>query len=158
MIYTVYMKSDARPLAGDETGETLFDSLQAVPEKNANWALVFPPFWLAYHRLWFALAIYGLVAVLLFSLLATPLAWGALMLMGLPGIYLLFEGNQLRRNKLEADGFELVDVVYAQNEEFALEKFLENWKAPSEKSSSVSSRPLIQQDAPSFGMFPQGEM
>ncbi len=152
------MKSDARPLVGDETGETLFDSLQAIPEKNANWALVFPPFWLAYHRLWFALATYGLVAVLLFSLLATQLAWGAFLLMGLPGLYLLFEGNQLRREKLKANGFELVDVVYAPNEEFALERFLENWKPTVENSNPASTRPLFQQDTPSFGMFPQGEI
>ncbi len=152
------MQSDAQPQVGDETGESRFDRLTAIPEKNANWALFFPPIWLTYHGLWFALMVYGLVMILLFGLLSTPLISISLLLLGLPGLYLWFEGNQLRRNKLEAQGSELVDVVYAPNERAALERYLSNWQPKEHPKTSISQRPVTIDSAPNFGMFPQGEM
>ena len=159
MIYTIYMERNARPLSGDEEGTSLFDSVNIVPESNAYWALVFPPFWLAYHRLWFALLVYVLVMVLGLALLATPLVLVAMFLGGLPGIYLFLEGNQLRRKKLESKGLDFVAAVDAPDEAFAVERFLSGWKEPIEKAVKTSApRSLQATTAPSFGMFPQGEI
>jgi len=158
MIYTFYMEPDARPLVGDEEGGSRFDSLTAIPEKNAYWALALPPFWLAYHRLWFALVIYLGVIILSIALLATSLAPVALLLGGLPGLYLFLEGNQLRRKKLEANGLEFVAAIEAPDRKFAFERFLSGWEAPvTEQRKPTAQRPVQLETAPAFGMFPDSE-
>ncbi len=165
MIYTFYMEPNARPLAGDEEGSSRFDSLIAIPEKNAYWALAFPPFWLAYHRLWFAFTIYFGLIILSIALLTTSWALVVLLLGGLPGIYLFLEGNQLRRKKLEAKGLEFVAAVEAPTKQFAFERFLSGWEALLKDVSELRKplpKPMAQHPrqlntVPAFGMFPNAE-
>ena len=166
MIYTLYMEPNARPLVGDEEGSSRFDSLIAIPEKNAYWALAFPPFWLAYHRLWFAFTIYLGLIILSIALLTTSWAPVALLLGGLPGVYLFLEGNQLRRKKLEAKGLKFMAAIEAPTKQFAFERFLSGWETPSKdvieprKSSSPKQQPRHPRQlntVPAFGMFPNAE-
>lgn len=160
MIFTIHMQPQQQ-FVGAEI--TRFDGLVVVPESHANWALLFPPFWLFHHRLWFALGVYGLIVILSMALLATPLAPAVLFLSGLPGVYLFLEGHQLRRAKLEAEGYALVDVVEASDERTALERFLCAYEGPELGKSTVSPTmsTLTTKSHPKsevFGMFPQGEM
>ena len=160
MIYTLHMREAARPLPGDDVGETRFDGLMAVPDTVAIWALIFAPFWLWFHRLWWVLGIYLLLIILTFGLLATPFAPASILLSGLPGLYLFLEGNQLRRDKLERHGFETVGVVDAPNERTAIERYLANWQAPVDgpRTNPAPETPHINSEPkPTFGMFPQGE-
>jgi len=92
----------------------------AIPETKAPWALIAPPFWLAFHKLWWALVVYLFVAVTGFVLLTTPAAPAAFLLGGLPGLYLLLEGHQLRRNALERDGWTFAGVAEGHDPEEAL--------------------------------------
>lgn len=137
--------------------ENRFDGLVAVPDGVAKWALIFAPFWLAFHRLWFALAIYALATILIASLLATPLVAIPLLLSGLPGLYLFLEGNQLRRYRLERQGYEMLAVVDAEDKDTAIEKFLHRWQPESvgAKPTVHATKPTIKPAAskPSFGMF-----
>ena len=118
MIYTLYQP------AGMADADNAFDGMRIVPEKVAPLAIVFPPFWLAWHRLWFPLAVYGLVAAIIAALVATPFWAVGLVLGGLPALYLWLEGHQLRRNKLERNGYQLVDVVEAKDAESALARHI----------------------------------
>lgn len=101
------------------------DQLVAIPEAPAKWALVAPPVWLAFHRLWWPLVVYGLFVTLCLVLLATNLALVALILMSLPGLYLLLEGRQLRINSLEDRGFHLSGIVDADCETSAIAHYLD---------------------------------
>ena len=154
MIYTIHMNQSgrSRPAAGTEDGR--FDDVVAIPDGLASWALIFPPFWLAFHKLWFALVIYMLVAALSLALLATPYAIVSLMLGGIPALYLLLEGHQLRRARIEAEGLKLAGVVDASSERMAISRFLTNWQEPSEPT--VRRSPVMQpkHSAATFGMFP----
>lgn len=153
MIFTLHMK----PSDKEALDETRFDDLVAVPEGLAKWAILFAPFWLIFHGLWFALAVYALVTVFILALFSTALASIPLLLSGLPGLYLFLEGNQLRRSKLERDGYETVGVVDAEDEEAAIEKFLHKWQPvavppkPVPQTPFSSMKPAAPQ--PSFGLF-----
>lgn len=157
MIYTIHMRPDAEPHARDTDGITVFDSLTAVPESVAKWALFFPPLWLAYHKLWWAFATYCLLAVLGIGLLLTPFWVVAILLGGLPGIYLFLEGNQLRREALQAKGIDMAAVIEAGNEKIALARFVAGWHPPKQHKSPDLPVLKKQTVTPSFGMFPQGE-
>lgn len=98
--------------------------LQAIPEKATAMALAFPPLWLIWHRLWWALVIYGLFTVMLLTLLVTPAAPLILIILGLPGFFLWLEGNQLRRQRLEQLGYIMNDVVEAPDEDVAISRYL----------------------------------
>ena len=155
MIYTIHMKDQA--VAGVDDVERASDYVVAIAETNSKTAIFFPPVWLFYHKLWWELLVYGLVIVLIFSLLATPLAAASFFLSGLPGIYLYLEGHQLIRARLEREGYQLVDVLDASDEESAVGRFLENWKPkPVTRSKPVSTLPARQSE-PSIGLFLQGE-
>lgn len=114
MIHTIHIP----PAENGGTGD-IWEAV-AIPETKAPWALIAPPFWLAYHRLWWPLVVYLLVAVTGFALLTTPAAPAAFLLGGLPGLYLLLEGHQLRRNKLERDGWTFAGVAEGHDAEEAL--------------------------------------
>ena len=100
------------------------DGLVAVPERLATWALLFPAFWLAWHRLWLGLVAYLIYTITLLALLPTPYLWVTLAIFGLPGLYLWLEGNQLLRAKLDRQGFALVGVVEAPDEQTAVARHL----------------------------------
>ena len=123
MIYTFYQQF---PLGEDRSFGLVNNEAKivAVPEQTAFWAIVAPPIWLAWHRLWFHLAIYLIIVGGLFTLLTTPYWLVPALLGGLPGVYLWLEGHQLRRNNLEAHGYELTHVIEAPDEKTALARVI----------------------------------
>ncbi len=123
MIYTVHT---TQPLTGLDPAQQVRMGLDlvAIPERASPLALFAPPLWLAWHRLWFAVICYGLTIITLATLLATPYWMAAAAVMGLPGLYLWLEGHQLRRARLERQGYVMSAVVEAPNEEAAVARAL----------------------------------
>ena len=105
--------------------EDAFDTVKAVPEAVSIWAIIFPAPWLIWHGLWVELGFYLLALVLIAGLFATPYAPAALLLSGLPGLYLWLEGHNLRRGKLTRKGYQMVDVVQAVDEKTAFARFID---------------------------------
>ncbi len=159
MIYTLHIKPSST-VPGDQDGR--YDALVAIPEALAKWAILAPPIWLARHRLWWELAVYCVLTGIIFSALATAYAPAALFLGGIPGIYLMLEGNQLRRAQLERNGYELVDVVEASSEDVAVARYLN--AVPEEAGHGLADtvtmpRLSTRKNAPddlAFGLFPEG--
>ncbi|MEL6968467.1 MAG: DUF2628 domain-containing protein, partial [Pseudomonadota bacterium] len=144
-----------------------FDHIIAVPDGLAKWALILPPFWLAWHRLWFALGIYLLVTLGVLGLLNTDFRIFVLLLGGLPGLYLMLEGNTLRRSRLEAQNWAMVGVREANSAEEAVERWLADWKEPVAISAQMAAvhqnsptgshpaKPTREHEAQTFGLFPE---
>ena len=156
MIYTIYGRPSSSPRSDDVD---YLDSLKAVPEGLSMGALIVPPIWLAMKRLWWPLAFYALYWVFCMALLATPLALAVPLVIGLPGIYLMLEGWELVRRKLELDGMTLLDLVDASGEQEAIGRFL-----AIEPKPGIINQPLhpqtsyqlssgSEETAPTFGMF-----
>lgn len=82
-------------------------------------AILFPPFWLAWHRLWWALGVYAAFAAIIALLAFTPWQNVAFLLSALPGLYLLFEGHELVRQRLEQKGWIFDGVIEGRDEEEA---------------------------------------
>lgn len=157
MIYTIHMDRDAVPVAGDKSGESRFDSLTAIPDGKATWALIAPPVWLVIHKLWWAFSFYCLVVFFLLALLTTQYFLVPAILGGLPGLYLWLEGHQLRREKALRNGLFHVGTVEAVNDEEALERFLTSWDASSKdvKPHQFSKTTNDKLDNLAFGIFPE---
>lgn len=159
MIYTIYSKSAVQQS----------DDLVAVPENLAPWALIAPPIWLAVHRLWLWLATYLLFVLLTMAISATSYALVAMVLSWLPGVYLLLEGRELYRRKLEESGMELVGLVNADSEDEAIGRHvarvqlqMPQFKDADELNDNPRARllPASAQDQSAsgvFGLFSPGE-
>lgn len=149
MIFTLYGGID-------EAGAPRPDTISAIPEAAAKWALVAPPIWLAWHRLWFALAVYLLIGALVLAMLFTPYWPAALVLGGIPAIYLFLEGHQLRRRALDRAGAVMLGVVDASSAEIAVARFLDE-HGMAEREPTTPSRPVPaaarRDDSPTFGLF-----
>ncbi|MEL6745040.1 MAG: DUF2628 domain-containing protein [Pseudomonadota bacterium] len=171
MMYTLHAPDEIgpMPLDGSERGEDhRFDNILAVPDGMAKWALILPPFWLAWHRLWGALTIYAAITLVLLSLLGTGYFTITLLLGGLPGLYLLLEGNNLRRDALGRSGWKTIDVLEAANEGEAITRFLARWTETKPQaaarthpySASMTPPRTVGADGPNdrlaFGLFPDG--
>ena len=126
-LWTMHLSRLAAVHPRDPAGTTFFDTLRAVPEAPAKWALIAPPFWLGYHRLWGSLAVYLLVVAGFLTLAATQFFVVGILLAFMPGLYLMLEGNQLRRARLAIEGFDTVGVIEAPDEETAVRRFLAEW-------------------------------
>jgi len=87
-------------------------------------ALIFPPFWLAWHKLWLSLLAYFVVifAIILIAVWSPGIAVSYLSI--LPGFYLLLEGYQLVRTNLENQGWQYAGVIEGENKEEAEIRFL----------------------------------
>ncbi|NKB51599.1 MAG: hypothetical protein GKR97_05140 [Rhizobiaceae bacterium] len=123
MIYTIFGPSDFGS-NGQET--SAFDSLVAVPEGPATWALLAPPIWLIAHRLWWPLAYCLLFWAFCATLLTTPFAVIAIFINGLPGLYFMLEGRELYRRKLENEGMIMIGLIDAASEPAAIGRFLDD--------------------------------
>jgi len=109
--YTVHLPPNMAKAASQDA--------RMIADAPALLALVFPALWLLWHRLWFALIAYLMIAGIV-SLIARLLGVDALDgLMLLPGLYLFLEGRQLLRARLERKGWRLAGVVEAANAEEA---------------------------------------
>ena len=140
MIYTIHLKPIRSGSTASPVEEARFEGMLAIPEARANWALIAPPLWLAFHALWWELVVYLMVLTGLGLLLATSFWPVALFLGGLPGIYLWLEGNQLRRQKADRNGYTFVDLVEASSAQSALTQYLKNW---SPDAAPKDVKPLI---------------
>ena len=117
--YTVYMP----PEGSHDNPEEEF---LLVPDSKATWALIFPPFWLVWHRLWLPLMVYLVLitAILMIALWSPSVAVSYLSI--LPGLYLLLEGYQLVRRNLENKGWQFAGIVEGENREEAEIRYLVN--------------------------------
>lgn len=149
MIFTLHGRRDA-------TGTPRTETVTAIAEAAAAWALVAPPLWLVWHRLWFALAVYLLIGALVLAGLFTPYWPAALLLAGLPAFYLFLEGNQLRRHALERSGAQMMGVVDAPDADVAVARFLAE-HGVEEEAAPPAARPAppagMRGDPPAFGLF-----
>ena len=166
MIYTIYAPKGPLETRAEEllqlTSPGRFDKLVAIPEGLAKWALIAPPFWLAWHRLWWPLVFYFLFVVFCGALVATPFVPISLFLLSLPGLYLLLEGQQLRRNRLEANGLELSGIVDAGSDSAAIAHYLDRQAvkvASNTPSQEIIFRPAIRQSRAdgALGLFAEQE-
>lgn len=108
--------------------EDAFDDVRAIPDGLSFWAIIFPLAWLIWHKMWIELGFYLVIAALVSGLLATVYAPAAMVLSGLPGVYLWLEGHNLRREKLRRSGYRLVDVIEAKDEKTAFARFVSKAK------------------------------
>ena len=116
-VYCVY----APPLGSPSPAEETF---RLVPDKKSPLALIVPIFWLIYHRLWVeTLAYLALTLAIVFLFYLTPHI-AIPYLSALPGFYLLLEGQELVRAKLERNGWRFVGTVEAENRQEAEFKYL----------------------------------
>ena len=125
-------------------------------------ALVFPAVWLAWHRLWYALAIYLCVAFFFFALGSTHWASITALFSFIPGLYLFLEGPNLLAMKCRKAGYQFIDVMEADSLEAAeLKWFVKHpvsAAAGNKPESGVSGNvpPLRSPsgvDRPDFGLF-----
>lgn len=128
--YTVY-------LPPEDVSENIEENFRLIPDTKATLALIFPPFWLAWHRLWLELLIYfcAIIAIILLAVFNPSVAVSYLSI--LPGFYLLLEGYQLVRNDLERNGWQYAGVVEGGNAEEAEIRFLINSVDLLEKPKAV---------------------
>ncbi len=96
-------------------GETDDERIRFVPERPALLALIFPAIWLLWHRLWYAFAVYPLVAGIAWVLASWTGSAPMALLGSLPGLYLFLEGRQLLRGRLERTGWRFAGVVEADS-------------------------------------------
>lgn len=115
--YTVYLP----PHGADKNQE---DGFRLVPDSKAKLALFFPPLWLAWQRLWLALLAYCVFMVAILMIASSGEYVIASYLSALPGLYLLLEGYELVRQKLERNGWRYVGIVEAKNLDEAEIRFM----------------------------------
>lgn len=115
--YTVY-------LPPEDSMKNMEEEFHLIPDAKATLALIFPPFWLAWHKLWLPLMAYFVViaAIIILAFLNPSIAVSYLSI--LPGLYLLLEGYQLVRNTLEDKGWRYAGIVEGENMEEAEIRFL----------------------------------
>lgn len=153
-IYSAYLPPEHDSSLGAEQFKLLKDA-------KAPLALIFPPFWLAWHRLWPELAIYCAVAVAIMLLTIWQPLPPALYLSAIPGLYLLLEGNELVRKLYERKGWKFAGIVDGENLEAAEIRFLvqnpelfEKSKKPLDhrKGTSFATTPKT---SPAMSLFPE---
>ena len=152
--YTIYLPPEeqlVKPL----------DGCKALHDGKSTWALVFPPFWLIWHRLWLELLIYAIVMFVI-SLIAFWQPGAAIAyLSAVPGLYLLLEGSELVRKKHERNGWRYAGVVEGDTQEEAEIRFLVNHepeliaKQATSKPQPVVSRVPFHVPDVNPGLFPQ---
>ncbi len=117
--YSVY-------LPPEDSMDNSEEGLRLVPDTKATLALFFPPFWLAWHKLWLPLMVYFVVIFAIIILAFTSPSIAVSYLSILPGLYLLLEGYELVRKNLENTGWRYAGIVEGENIEEAEIRFLVN--------------------------------
>ena len=102
-------------------------------------------------------SLYCLFAFFFLSLLATPFFLVTALLGGLPGLYLLLEGHQLRRNRAMHMGLHHVGTVEAAGENEAMERYLAQLNETEADNSTLVnfSAKTTKSDNLAFGLFPE---
>jgi hypothetical protein len=151
-IYSVF--EPARPAAGvEERAETLV----FVKEGFTWWGFLFGPFWLLFNALWlefFAAILLGAAfgyGLTLFGLRDQALGAANLLLMLIIG----FEGNELRRWRLERKGYNLIAPVAGLSYTDCERRFLDAW-LPTIRQTNVRAAPKPPSDnnPNSWGSWP----
>ncbi len=141
-----------------EDGDNNSDILDAefLVDGNSVLAVLIPPVWLIWHRLWWALGVYLTLGFAISLMLLTPYANAALFLAAIPGLYLMLEGNELIRQKYEHAGWRFAGVVQAGNIEEAQIRFIENHQPAPKHAAPIStpSTTIRKSATSSIGLFP----
>ena len=130
-------------------------------EKFSWPALFFGPFWLGWHRLWLALALWVVVFSALGVLMVSLKFSDSMMFAAyvVPSLIAAFEATTLRRRKLLRRGLRDAGVVIAEDIEIAERRFFADWArraetAPTERPAPSGSAPPLE-PSPVLGLFPQ---
>jgi hypothetical protein len=142
-----------------------WEQAEFVRDHPAILALIFPFFWLIWHRLWFYASIYMLVSIFFFSIGQTDWVLWTVGLSIIPGIYVFLEGSTLLARQFVSKGYSLVDIIEAENLE-AAEYFWFGREKPgnTEKNDALTRSKDFHptglpnpshtvDDKPSFGLF-----
>jgi hypothetical protein len=158
MIFLVFEPKD-----GLKNAPTLADAERVVflREKFSWPALLFGPFWLAWHRLWLALLLWIVaffaLAVLVASLKLNETAILAALVV--PSLIIAFEATAIRRRKLLRKPMRDAGVVIAQDIEIAERRFFADWAKRAETAAAERPAPtgLVPplDPSPVLGLFPQ---
>ena len=97
-----------------------------LPDAKSIAAVLLPPIWLIWHRLWWALGVYVAVLFVISMLGYIRFQDAALFLSVLPGLYLLLEGHELVRQKYENQGWQYATTIQARNVEDAELQFYQD--------------------------------
>ena len=106
------------------------DELLLAKEGPSFFALALPPVFLAWNRLWLALAAYLCIEVLFVILARTGSSSLSAVLSFLPGLFLFVHGRELVRNRLERQGWREIAVVSGDTEADAEIRFFNAGEAP----------------------------
>jgi hypothetical protein len=129
-------------------------------------AFFFSPLWMLYHRLWLGTLLYVLISAATIAAGALlPLGGGSEFLLGfVPMLYAGFEGNDLRRRKLERRGYTQIGSVAAKSGIEAEVAYFANApeRAPETRPAGPALlKPLVQRPVPDhgvLGLFPMPEV
>lgn len=103
-------------------------------------AFFFGPLWLAWHRLWAALALLTAAYTILFAATITIIsAEAGLFISFALQILLGLEANQLREAKLGRRGYRLVEIISAPAREEAEAAFYRHFAAPDGPRPEIAS-------------------
>lgn len=155
-IYTVHAPFDL-----DTGGIEAAERILFVKEGPCWPALFVPALWMIFRRLWIVLALYvaagiGLALLGHYAGLAGVPALGLLI-----ALFLLVEGNDLRRWTLARRGFRLIDVVEADSRDAAEIRFFHGTElsfdgpaTPAYVPPAAPSFPTAQSGSGIVGLFP----
>ncbi len=151
------------PVGEDGSKDQHLDTV-LIPEATSLAALVIPFFWLLWHRQWWAILFYVMISIAAILLLTTSIGIIVAMLTFIPGLYLFLEGNELRRKKLQRNGWRDAGVVEAPDlasaEYTYFHSVLDYDQKPARafsQSPRISKTPGYQPDA-GIEMFANGEL
>jgi len=151
-LYSTYLPPDG------DAGKAIF-----LRDGLSLFGLVLPPLFLAWNRLWLALAAYLAFQVVLAGLSRSGGSEVAAILAVLPGFFLLVHGQELLRNQLERKGWRDVGACVADTVEDAeLRYFHRNANsdlaissAPVPANSPSTSGGQLKLAQQSLGLFPE---
>jgi hypothetical protein len=136
-LYSTYL-----PPNGD-VGKALF-----LRDGLSPFGLLLPPLFLAWNRLWLALAAWLAYEVSLAALAHSGAGEVSAMLAVLPGLFLLVHGNELKRNRLERLGWRDAGAQIADSEEEAELRHFHGESGTGPAAATGRVRPV----APAFGI------
>jgi hypothetical protein len=155
-IYTVHAPADL-----DTGGLEAIDRIRFVKEGFCWPALFVPALWMIFRRLWIVLALYLAAGILIASVSRNVGPEATLALGLLLALFLLVEGNDLRRWTLRRRGLAMIDVVEAGSRDEAEIRFFHGTERSFEPVYPEPYSPLAQPTFPTapaspdiIGLFP----
>lgn len=158
-IYTVHA-----PASYGVDVRTTDDKVVFVRDGFYFWAFAAAIIWLIWNRLW--LALLGYIAISIFAEIAFKLldvgVTARFIIMIVFALLVGFEASSLRRWKLSRGKWQQIDVISANNEEEAEQRFFDRWTgAP--RNTDLANKPALHPLPPGslgnhddvLGVFPQ---